>query len=456
MAKKVEKRAKSAPKAVSKKAIKKTPKKTPAKAQSAKATPAKAQKADAPVWKAPFHKQIKQWHDVDQYFQMNQHYAKFGDGTRAIHAGNEPGQEWGEVVPPIHMATTYAQDAPGQPHCFDYSRCGNPTRLNFERCLASIEHANYAFATSSGMAAHVTVMGMLQRGDHILCIDDVYGGTQRYLRRILSPNAGVELTIDDFRDIKKFKAMIRPRTKVCWMETPTNPTLKCYDIRKIADALKGTGVILVVDNTFATPINQNPLTLGADIVSHSVTKYIGGHSDVIAGALCFNSKELYDKMFFILKTMGTGLSAFDSWVAIRGIKTLHVRAQRASSNALAIAKLMEGHKKVSRVIYPGLKSHPHYKEHMVNSKTKAGGGMLSFYIKGNAAKFLQSLKIFTLAESLGGVESLAEHPLTMTHGSVPEAHRKHLGIDEKFVRMSVGIEDEADLLADINQALAKA
>lgn len=265
------------------------------------------------------------------------------------------------------MATTYAQDAPGEPHCFDYARCGNPTRLNFERCLASIEHANYAFACSSGMAAHVTIMNLLQRGDHVLCIDDVYGGTQRYLRRILSPNAGVELTIDDFRDIKKFKSMIRPRTKVCWMETPTNPTLKCYDIRKIADALKGTGVILVVDNTFATPINQNPLLLGADIVSHSVTKYIGGHSDVIAGALCFNSKELYDKMFFILKTMGTGLSAFDSWVAIRGIKTLQVRAERASKNAMAIAKLMEGHKKVSKVIYPGLKSHPHYKEHMVNS-----------------------------------------------------------------------------------------
>ena len=357
------------------------------------------------------------------------------------------------------MATTYAQDAPGQPHCFDYSRCGNPTRMNLERCLASIEGANYAFACSSGMAAHVTVVNMLQRGDHILCIDDVYGGTQRYLRRILSPNAGIELSFDDFRDIKKFKASIRPTTKVCWLETPTNPTLKCYDIRKIADALKGTGVLLVVDNTFSTPINTNPLSLGADIVSHSCTKYMGGHSDVICGALCFNSKELYDKMFFILKTMGTGLSAFDSWVLIRGIKTLDVRVTRACQNAMAIAKLLEKHKKVDKVIYPGLKSHPHYKDHMANSTTKAGGAMISFYVKGGqkqASTFLQSLKVFTLAESLGGVESLAEHPLTMTHGSVPAEHRKYLGIDERFIRLSVGIESEKDLLADIDQALNKA
>jgi len=306
------------------------------------------------------------------------------------------------------------------------------------------------------MAAHVTVMNMLKRGDHVLCIDDVYGGTQRYLRRILSPNAGVEISLDDFRDIKKFKKAIRPNTKVCWLETPTNPTLKCYDIKAIAKALEGTGVLLVVDNTFATSINQSPLLLGADIVSHSVTKYIGGHSDVIAGALCFNSKELFDKMFFILKTMGTGLSAFDSWVAMRGMKTLEVRVERAASNALAIAKLLEGHKKVAKVIYPGLKSHPHHKEHMANSNTKSGGGMVSFYVKGGqkaASSFLQNVKVFTLAESLGGVESLAEHPLTMTHGSVPAEHRKYLGIDERFIRLSVGIENQQDLLWDINQAL---
>jgi len=235
---------------------------------------------------------------MDQYFQMNEKYAKYGVATRAIHAGNEPGQEWGEVCPPIHLATTYAQDEPGFPNCFEYARVGNPTRHNLERCLASVEHANFALACMSGMAAHVTVMNLLKRGDHILCVDDVYGGVQRYLRRILSPNAGIEVTLSDFTDIKKFKASIRPSTKVCWLESPTNPTLKCFDIRAIATALEGTGILLCVDNTFQTPVNQNPLLLGADIVIHSVTKYIGGHSDVIAGGLCFNSKELFDKLHF--------------------------------------------------------------------------------------------------------------------------------------------------------------
>lgn len=277
------------------------------------------------------------------------------------------------------------------------------------------------------------------------------------MRRILSPNAGVDVTFSDFSDINKFKKMITPKTKVCWLETPTNPTLKCFDIRAIADALKGTGVMLVVDNTFQTPVNQNPLLLGADIVTHSMTKYIGGHSDVLAGCICLNNKEMLDKLMFIMKTMGTGLAAFDSWVVIRGIKTLQVRVQRASSNALAIAKLMEKHKKVARVVYPGLKSHPQHKQHMRNSIS--GGGMLTFYIKGGekaARNFLKACKVFTLAESLGGVESLCEHPNSMTHGSVPLEHRKLLGIDGSLIRMSVGIEDESDLLADISQALAKA
>lgn len=354
------------------------------------------------------------------------------------------------------MSTTYAQPAPGEPVVFDYARCGNPTRMNFERNLAAMEKAKYAFACSSGMAAHVTIMNMLKSGDHILCVDDVYGGTQRYLRKILTPNAGVELTLADFSDIKAFKKCIRKETKICWLETPTNPTLKVFDIRKIADALKGTGVILVVDNTFSTPINTNPLELGADIVSHSVTKYIGGHSDVIAGALCFNSKDLYDKLFFIFKTMGTGLSAFDSWVALRGSKTLEVRVQRANSNAMALATMMEKHKKVQRVIYPGLKSHP---QHAIHAKQSRGpGGMISLYVKGGmkqARAFLMNLKVFTLAESLGGVESLAECPVVMTHGSVPPEQRKILGIEDNFIRLSVGIETEADLIADVKQALDK-
>ena len=355
------------------------------------------------------------------------------------------------------MSTTYAQPAPGEPVVFDYARCDNPTRLNLERCLASMEQTRYAFATSSGMAAHVTLMQLLNAGDHILCVDDVYGGTQRYLRRILSPNSGIDLSLACFLDIKEFKKELRPNTKIVWLETPTNPTLKIYDIRKIADALKGTGILLVVDNTFMTPVNQNPINLGADVVTHPITKYIGGHSDVIAGCICFNDSELYDRLHFILKTMGTGLSAFDSWVALRGAKTLEVRVQRAGSNAMAVAKALEAHPKVARVIYPGLKSHP---QHATAKKQASGfGGMISFYVKGGikeAGNFLKALKVFTLAESLGGVESLAENPALMTHGSVPAEHRRKLGIEDNFIRLSVGIETEKDLIDDINQALSKA
>lgn len=319
-----------------------------------------------------------------------------------------------------------------------------------------MEQANYAFACSSGMAAHVTVMNLLSRGDHVLCVDDVYGGTQRYLRKILQPNADIEISMHDFSDIEEFKKSIRHNTKLCWLETPTNPTLKVFDIKKIAEALKGTGILLVVDNTFATPVNTNPLLLGADIVSHSLTKYIGGHSDVIAGGLMLNSKELYDRLYFVLKTMGTGLSAFDSWIVIRGSKTLAVRVKQAEKNAMAAAKFLASHKKVQKLVYPGLKSHPGYEIH--KSQSKGPGAMISLFLKGGlkeACAFLENLKIFTLAESLGGVESLAEHPATMTHASVPAEQRKILGIDDNFVRLSVGIEDTEDLLADLANALSK-
>ena len=379
-------------------------------------------------------------------------------GTRFIHAGNEPDQETGAVAPVLHLTSTYAQPAPGVPSSvFDYSRCCNPTRQCMERCLASLESGRYAIAHSSGMAAHVTLTNLLTSGDHILCVDDVYGGTQRYLRRILNPNSGIELTMIDFNDIKEFKKALRPRTRLVWMETPTNPTLKVFDIRKIADALKGTGIILCVDNTFSTPINTNPLLLGADVVSHSVTKYIGGHSDVIAGGLIMNDKAMYDKLMFIMKTMGTGLSAFDAWIALRGAKTLEVRVERANQNAMAIAKLLESHKKVQGVIYPGLPSHPGYHTH--RKQSKGPGAMISFYVKGGltqASNFLKALHVFTLAESLGGVESLAECPAVMTHGSVPAEHRKTLGIEDNFIRLSVGIENVEDLLEDIRQALNKA
>jgi cystathionine gamma-lyase len=391
------------------------------------------------------------------YFAMNEKYAKLGLGTRLVHAGSEPGKEFGGVSTTLDFSTTFAQPAPGTPVVFDYARCGNPTRLALERSLASMECAKYAFACSSGMAAHITITNLCKRGDHILCVDDVYGGTQRYLRTILGPNAEIEVSFEDFSDIKHFKKCLKPNTKVVWLETPTNPTLKCFDIAKIADALKGTGILLCVDNTFSTPVNTNPLLLGADVVTHSLTKYIGGHSDIIAGCICLNDRELYDKLFFILKSMGTGLCAFDSWLVLRSAKTLEVRVNQANKNALAVAKTLEASPKVQRVIYPGLKSHPQYS--MMKKQSRGSGGMVSFYIKGGvkqAEKFLTSLKYFTLAESLGGVESLAENPALMTHGSVPAAHRKLLGIEDNFIRLSVGIESEQDLVNDIKQALAKA
>lgn len=395
--------------------------------------------------------------DQPDYFQLNGKYTHEGMGTRLIHCGNEPSQEFGGVSVPLDFSSTFAQPAPGDPVVFDYARCGNPTRLALERNLACMESAKYAFATSSGMAAHVTLMNLLKGGDHVLCIDDVYGGTQRYLRRILGPNAEVEVSFEDFSDIKHFKKSIQPNTKMVWLETPTNPTLKVFDIAKIAEALKGTGIIFIVDNTFMTPVNTNPLLLGADVVTHSITKYIGGHSDLIAGAICLNSRELYDRLFFVMKTMGTGLCSFDSWLTLRSAKTLEVRVQRAMTNAMAVAKTLEASPKVSRVIYPGLKSHPQHS--IVKKQCKGPGAMISFYIKGGvkqAEKFLKALKVFTLAESLGGVESLAENPALMTHGSVPAEHRKLLGIEDNFIRLSVGIETEADLVEDIKQALAKA
>ena len=308
------------------------------------------------------------------------------------------------------------------------------------------------------MAAHLTLVNTLcQQGDHVLCVDDVYGGTQRYLRKVVGPNAGLEMSFEDFSDVAKFKKCLRPNTKLVWLETPTNPTLKVYDIKKIAEACKGHGCIFVVDNTFATPINQNPLLLGADVVTHSVTKYIGGHSDLIAGAICMNDKDLYDRLFFVLKTMGTGLDSFHSWLGVRSCKTLEVRVNQAVKNAMAVAKTLESSSKVEKTRYPGLPSHPQH--HIMKKQSKSGGAMISFYIKGGikqAERFLKALKVFTLAESLGGVESLAECPVVMTHGSVPAAHRKLLGIEDNFIRLSVGIESEADLVADIKQALAKA
>ena len=375
-----------------------------------------------------------------------------GAATKLIHCGNEPSNEFRGVSVPLDFSTTYAQPAPGQPVVFDYTRCGNPTRIQLERQLASMEHGKFAFACASGIAACTTVMNLCQKGDHILCVDDVYGGTQRYLRMILGPNTGIEINFNDFSNIQKFKTMVKPNTRLVWLETPTNPTLKVFDIQAIAKAVKevNKNCLLIIDNTFATAINTNPLLLGADIVTHSMTKYIGGHSDMLGGCLILNDRALYDKLFFILKSTGTGLASFDCWLTLRSLKTLEVRVQKAQSNATAIAKALEAHPKCVKVVYPGLKSHAQYA--IAKKQMRGPGGMVSFYVKGgikNATNFLKALKWFTLAESLGGVESLAEAPSVMTHGSVPPAVRKELGIEDNFIRLSVGIESEEDLVNDI-------
>ena len=317
---------------------------------------------------------------------MDAKYLKMGLSTRAIHAGNQADPVHGGVVPSIDLSTTFVQPKPGQPStCFDYTRCGNPTILAFQRNLASLEGAKYAFATSSGMAATISVLSLLKQGDHILCIDDVYGGTQRYLRKILIPNAGIQLDLIDCTNLKKIEGAIKKNTKIMWIESPTNPTLKCSDIAAIAKICKKHNVFLAIDNTFMSPVLQQPLSLGADIVMHSVTKYIGGHSDVIAGALMFNSLELFDKLYFNIKSMGTMIAPFDAFIALKGSKTLALRVERASSNALAIAKHLEKHPKIVKVTYPGLPSHPHHKiakKNAAHPKLSGGSGMISFYVKG--------------------------------------------------------------------------
>ena len=292
------------------------------------------------------------------FFPLDAKYKKLGFATRAIHCGNEPDSKFGGVSPAIDLSTTFAQPYPGKPVCFDYARCGNPTRLALERNLASLENANYAFALNSGCSALLSIMNLLSSGDHVLCIDDVYGGTQRYMRKIMAERHGVLVDFVDFSDLAVVRKAMKASTKMVWAETPTNPTLKICDIAGVAKICKEKGALLVVDNTFFTPYLQNPLNLGADMVVHSITKYIGGHSDVVMGAIMLNDKALYDKLFFTIKSVGSGASPFDCYLALRGSKTLHVRVERAMENAKQIAALLEKHPKVDRVIYPGLKSHP--------------------------------------------------------------------------------------------------
>lgn len=381
--------------------------------------------------------------------------------TKAIHIGEEPNLKEGgsgDVVVPIHLATTFARKEVDKPTGgYEYSRTANPTRDALERRLAVLEDAEFALAFSSGMAAEtVLCLTLLTSNDHIIAFDDLYGGTRRLFNRIFYENFDIEISYVDATDEKNVKNKIRQNTRIIWLETPTNPLMKLCDIKAISQIAHNHKIIVVVDNTFATPCFQKPLNLGADIVVHSTTKYLNGHSDSVGGAIMLNDQEIYEKLKFNQNATGAILSPFDSFLVLRGIKTLAIRMKEHEKNALKVAKFLEVHPKINRVIYPGLKSHP---QHNLAKKQMSGfGGMLSFEIKGGieeAKIFLRNLRIFALAESLGGVESLIELPGLMTHSSIPDEERKKIGISDTLIRISVGIENSDDLIEDLAQALEK-
>ena len=377
--------------------------------------------------------------------------------TKAVRAGDEPDLDGtGDVAVPIHMSATFARKEVDKPsRGLEYSRTGNPTRSALEIKLAALEGARHALAFASGMAAETTLlMTVLKQGDHVLAGDDLYGGTRRVLETTFR-KFGVDSTYIDCRDVGNVKKHLTPRTKVVWLETPTNPLMRICDLRAISKAASAKGAITVVDNTFASPSLQNPLALGADVVVHSTTKYISGHSDVIGGAAMLNDGPLFERLKFNQNAIGAVPSPIDCFLVLRGVKTLQVRMERHSENAMKVAEFLASHRKIKGVNYPGLKSHPQYA--LASRQMRGPGGMLSVELAGGAAAaalFLRKLKLFSLAESLGGVESLVDHPASMTHASVPRKEREKTGVTDSLVRFSVGIEDPADLIADLRQALA--
>jgi len=380
---------------------------------------------------------------------------KYGFATRAIHVGQEPDPVTGAVIPALSLATTFKQSAAGVHTGFEYSRTGNPTRNSFEKAVASLEKAKYGIAFSSGSSTTAAIINLLKNGDHVISIDDVYGGTNRFLNKVASTQ-GIESSFVDLSDPNILKTTIKSNTKLVWIETPTNPTMKIVDIKAIVKVVKeiNKDIIIVVDNTFMSPYFQNPMEFGADICVNSISKYINGHSDVIMGIAVTNSKKLNDRLHFIQNSVGAIPSPFDCYLANRGLKTLAVRMRQHEKNALAVAKFLESHPLVEEVYYPGLESH---KQHELAKKQMRGfGAMMSIRIKGNldtSNKFLSSLKLFTLAESLGGVESLCELPCIMTHAAVSPEERAKLGITDTLIRISVGIEETDDLLKDLDHAL---
>lgn len=375
--------------------------------------------------------------------------------TRAIHAGQHPDPTTGAIMTPVYLTSTYVQESPGVHKGWEYSRTHNPTRKAYENCIANLESAKFGFAFASGCAATTTVLHILKKGDHVIAMDDMYGGTFRLFDKVLQHD-GFEFSYTDLTNVENFSKAIQPNTKMVWLETPTNPTLKLTDIAAIAKIAQQKNILVVVDNTFMSPVFQRPIELGADIVVHSATKYIGGHSDVVGGVAVTDNAKIAEKIAFLSNSMGSIQGAFDSFLALRSLKTLPIRMKAHDENAMKVAQYLEGHPLVEKVVYPGLKSHPQHQ--LAKNQMSGFGGMITFFIKGglNASrKFLESVQVFALAESLGGVESLIEHPAIMTHASVPAEQRKKLGIDDSLIRLSVGIEDIDDLLSDLKQAFAR-
>jgi cystathionine gamma-lyase len=377
--------------------------------------------------------------------------------TLAIHGGQHPDPVTGSVMPPIHQTSTFAQRAPGETYAgYEYARTHNPTRRSLEDCLALLEGGVYGLACASGMNAVSLVLSLLVQDDEVLVCDDVYGGTYRLFTKVLSPSGlrfqFLNLSVPDPESV--LTKASSAKTRMVWIETPTNPMLKLIDIQKVAAVCRSKGWILVVDNTFMSPVFQRPLSLGADIVLHSLTKYMNGHSDVVAGCLMLKRDDLAERLYFCQNSMGAISAPFDSWLVMRSLKTLPVRMEAHQRNARELAAWLEQHPKIEKVLYPGLKSHPQHE--LARSQMLGFGGMISCYVKGGldrASRLLSRVKVFTLAESLGGVESLIEHPAIMTHASVPKEIRQANGIDDNFVRLSVGLENIEDLKADLDQAL---
>jgi cystathionine gamma-lyase len=380
---------------------------------------------------------------------------KPGLGTLAIHAGQSPDPTTGAVMTPIYATSTYAQSSPGVHQGFEYSRSHNPTRFAYERCVAALEGGTRGYAFASGLAATATVLDSLDAGSHVVCMDDVYGGTWRLFERVRQRSAGLEFSFVDLDDLAALEAAVKPNTRLIWCETPTNPLLKLVDLSRLGEFARRRGILLAVDNTFCSPMLQRPLEHGAHLVMHSATKYLNGHSDMVGGMLVVgDDTELADKLTFLQNAVGGVQGPFDSFLALRGLKTLHLRMKAHCANAQELADWLEGHPAIEKIRYPGLVSHP---QHALATRQMHGfGGMVSIWLKGGlpaARRFMERCELFACAESLGGVESLVNHPAIMTHASVPPERRAELGVTDNLVRLSVGVEDVADLRAELERAL---